>query len=201
MQTQTFLHTQQNPHYNYDDAKEHTVVFLIHDTQCHMTIDLTAPETKCHIKILVVDNQESKSTLDLQVNLLADKTFADITIINLLADKAHSHIDANIHIAKNTQDAEGHLHEDIVILWESVHIHTTPQLDIHANQVKASHGAAIHRIDGNNLFYLSSKWLSRSQAEKLLVDWYIDQICNTVAQDTQQTYKDTVHAVLYATTG
>jgi hypothetical protein len=116
MQTQTFLHTQQNPHYNYDDAKEHTVVFLIHDTQCHMTIDLTAPETKRHIKILVVDNQESKSTLDLQVNLLADKTFADITIINLLADKAHSHIDANIHIAKNTQDAEGHLHEDIVIL-------------------------------------------------------------------------------------
>jgi Fe-S cluster assembly protein SufD len=93
------------------------------------------------------------------------------------------------------------LHEDIVILWESVHIHTTPQLDIHANQVKASHGAAIHRIDGNNLFYLSSKWLSRSQAEKLLVDWYIDQICNTVDQDTQQTYKDTVHAVLYATTG
>lgn len=199
IQTQSFLHTKQTPHYTYDDGQEHTIVFLIHDADCHMTIDVAAPQTALSIKILVADNHKSKSNIDLQVNLLADNTSANVAIINLLADKAQSHIDANIHVAPGTKDAEWHLHEDIIILGDSVRIHTTPQLDIHANQVKASHGAAIHRINGNNLFYLSSKWLSRSQAEKLLVDGYIYQICNTIQEDIYQNYKNTVYDVLYTT--
>jgi Fe-S cluster assembly protein SufD len=41
-------------------------------------------------------------------------------------------------------------------------------LEIHADEVKAAHGATVGRLDANALFYLRSRGLPEAEAQQLL---------------------------------
>jgi len=45
---------------------------------------------------------------------------------------------------------------------------TQPVLEIHADEVKAAHGATVGRLDANALFYLRSRGLPEDLAQQLL---------------------------------
>ncbi|HEX3845780.1 MAG TPA: Fe-S cluster assembly protein SufD [Steroidobacteraceae bacterium] len=56
-----------------------------------------------------------------------------------------------------------------LLLSPHAEIDTRPQLEIHADEVKASHGATTGRLDPDMLFYLLSRGLDRETAQALLV--------------------------------
>ena len=45
---------------------------------------------------------------------------------------------------------------------------TRPQLEIHADDVKAAHGATVGKIDEDALFYLQQRGLSEERARSVL---------------------------------
>jgi Fe-S cluster assembly protein SufD len=47
-------------------------------------------------------------------------------------------------------------------------IHTKPQLEIYADQVKCTHGATVGQLDEDQIFYLRTRGLSRNSACHLL---------------------------------
>lgn len=55
-----------------------------------------------------------------------------------------------------------------LLLSEAARIDTKPQLEIHADDVKCAHGAAIGQLDPEELFYLQSRGMSPDLARKLL---------------------------------
>ncbi len=66
-------------------------------------------------------------------------------------------MDGNIVISPDIVKAAGHLLEENIILGERVQIKTLPMLDVRSNDVSASHGARIEKLDAKKLFYLESK--------------------------------------------
>ena len=66
-------------------------------------------------------------------------------------------MDGGIVIKPDIIKASGHLLEENVLLGEKVQLHVIPKLDVHSNDVSASHGAKIHRLDPHKLFYLHAK--------------------------------------------
>ncbi len=56
-----------------------------------------------------------------------------------------------------------------LLLSPESEIDSRPQLEIHADEVKCAHGAAIGRLDRDMLFYLLSRGLDRATAQSLLV--------------------------------
>jgi Fe-S cluster assembly protein SufD len=56
-----------------------------------------------------------------------------------------------------------------LLLSAQAEIDTRPQLEIHADEVKAAHGATTGRLDPDMLFYLLSRGLDRETAQALLV--------------------------------
>ena len=55
-----------------------------------------------------------------------------------------------------------------LLLSEGAEIDTQPVLEIHADEVKAAHGATVGQLDANALFYLRSRGLPADQAQQLL---------------------------------
>jgi Fe-S cluster assembly protein SufD len=53
-------------------------------------------------------------------------------------------------------------------LSDSAVIDTKPQLEIHADDVKCSHGSTIGQLDGDAIFYLRSRGLDVAAARSLL---------------------------------
>lgn len=66
-------------------------------------------------------------------------------------------MDGSIVISPDIVKASGHLLEENIILGERVQISTLPMLDVRSNDVSASHGARIEKLDVKKLFYLESK--------------------------------------------
>jgi len=55
-----------------------------------------------------------------------------------------------------------------LLLADSAEIDTKPELEIHADDVKCSHGATVGELDESQLFYLRARGISAAAARGLL---------------------------------
>jgi Fe-S cluster assembly protein SufD len=72
-------------------------------------------------------------------------------------------VDAGAVHAQSQQSCRG------LLLSPTAEIDTRPQLEIHADEVKCSHGATTGRLDPDMLFYMLSRGIDRETAQSLLV--------------------------------
>lgn len=103
-----------------------------------------------------------------------------LTLLSLVGDKGIVAVDGGVVIAPWAQQTEAHLDEKTLILSDDVSIRHVPQLDVRANDVVASHGASIDRMDPNKHFYLQSKGVHPEQADRLLLEAEINAIFDEV---------------------
>ena len=73
-----------------------------------------------------------------------------------------------ILIREGADGSDAMLSNKNLLLSEDAEIDTQPVLEIHADEVKAAHGATVGRLDANALFYLRSRGLPEDQAQQLL---------------------------------
>ena len=76
--------------------------------------------------------------------------------------------------------AEGRLLEENIVLGKKVKIHTLPQLDVRSNDVAASHGARIEKLDEKKLFYLQSKGISEQESKRLMIEGFVETMFSLV---------------------
>lgn len=62
-----------------------------------------------------------------------------------------------------------------------------PNLEIGANDVRCTHGATIAQIEEEYVFYLMSRGITRTEAEKLIVDGFFDEVIERVPVESVQT--------------
>ena len=66
------------------------------------------------------------------------------------------------------------------LLSDDANINTKPELEIFANDVKCTHGAAIGQLDEDAMFYLRARGLGVSEARALLVHAFAGDILTRV---------------------
>src|SRR5262249_54938654 len=91
-------------------------------------------------------------------------------------------IDAQKTDAKQTNKA--------LLLSDDASVNTKPQLEIFANDVKCTHGAAIGQLDDDAVFYLRSRGLNFDQARALLIHAFAGDILNRVKIPSLREYLD-----------
>ena len=85
--------------------------------------------------------------------------------------RAVFHGGITIHAGADGSDAA--LSNKNLLLSDSAEIDTQPVLVIHADEVKAAHGATVGRLDDTALFYLRSRGIGREQARALLIQAFL----------------------------
>jgi Fe-S cluster assembly protein SufD len=78
-----------------------------------------------------------------------------------------------IRISRGARLCEGFLRQKVLLVGKNSRAEAIPELEIQCDEVKASHAASVGRIDEEQLFYLMSRGLSRSQAVKLIVKAFL----------------------------
>ncbi|MEK7754620.1 MAG: Fe-S cluster assembly protein SufD, partial [Acidobacteriota bacterium] len=67
-----------------------------------------------------------------------------------------------------------------LVLSEDATINTKPELQIHADDVRCTHGATIGQLDEDAIFYLRSRGIAREQARDLLIYAFARDIIDRV---------------------
>ena len=83
-------------------------------------------------------------------------------------------------IKVNAHDSNSQLKGRVLILSSDAHANVIPALEIDNNAVQAGHEAAVGEVDENILFYLMSRGLPKSEAERLVVQGFFEPIMNRI---------------------
>ena len=87
----------------------------------------------------------------------------------ILDGKAHGVFHGRIIVHKDAQKTDAKQTNRNLLLSDDAQIDTKPQLEIHADDVKCTHGATIGQIDEEALFYLRSRGIGEVPARRLLL--------------------------------
>lgn len=98
----------------------------------------------------------------------ARDTRCDLLWRGLAADRGRLAFHGGITINAGADGSDARLSNKNLLLSDSAEIDTQPVLQIHADEVKAAHGATIGRLDATSLFYLRSRGIPAQQARVLL---------------------------------
>jgi Fe-S cluster assembly protein SufD len=93
---------------------------------------------------------------------------------------AHAVFNGRIVVRPGAQRTASAQESRNLLLTDKAHVDTKPQLEIFADDVKCSHGAAIGQLDPEQVFYLKSRGLSEPTARDLLTFAFATEIVERI---------------------
>jgi len=87
----------------------------------------------------------------------------------LLDDRARGVYHGRIVVHRDAQKTDAKQTNRNLLLSDDAQIDTKPQLEIHADDVKCTHGATIGQLDEEALFYMRSRGIAEAAARRLLL--------------------------------
>ncbi|NUS37987.1 MAG: Fe-S cluster assembly protein SufD [Lysobacter sp.] len=106
----------------------------------------------------------------LGIEHVARDTACDLLWRGLAAGRGRVVFHGGITIHAGADGSDATLANKNLLLSDQAEIDTQPVLEIHADEVKAAHGAAVGQLDPTAMFYLRSRGLPEAQARRLLTD-------------------------------
>jgi Fe-S cluster assembly protein SufD len=110
-------------------------------------------------------------------------------------DRARGVFRGAIVVAPGADGSDASLSNKNLLLSPGAEIDTKPELEIHADEVKAAHGATVGQLDERSLFYLRSRGIPLAEARALLTAAF----CRAVLDDLpNETLREHLSAMLVA---
>lgn len=121
---------------------------------------------------------------NLEVNHTAPRTRSSIVTRGVLDDKSQASNNAIVKINSNAFKSVTNQKDDVLLLSEDAKVESAPQLEISEEEVTASHGAAIGRLNRDKMFYLMSRGLTEKEARRQIVSAFFEPMFNELEDET-----------------
>lgn len=114
---------------------------------------------------------DARRHLDTRLGIehLARESACELVWRGLGAGRGRAAFHGGITIRAGADGSDASLSNKNLLLSSQAEIDTQPVLEIHADEVRAAHGATVGQLDPNALFYLRARGLPEAQARALLV--------------------------------
>jgi Fe-S cluster assembly protein SufD len=133
-----------------------------------LDVALLGPQARLHSGGVLAAAQ--RRHLDTRLNVVhsARDTTCDLVWRGAAAGRSRAVFHGGILIEAGSDGAAAALSNKNLLLSDQAEIDTQPVLEIHADEVTASHGATVGRLDPAHLFYLRSRGIGEAQARAIL---------------------------------
>jgi Fe-S cluster assembly protein SufD len=98
----------------------------------------------------------------------------------ILDDKSGAVFNGRIIVRKDAQKTDSKQTNKNLVLSDDAVIDTKPELQIHADDVRCTHGATIGQLDAESLFYLQSRGIGKQQARSLLTYAFAQDVIDRI---------------------
>ncbi len=112
----------------------------------------------------------------------------------ILDDRSIGVFNGKIMVRQDAQKTLAYQSNRNILLSPNATMNTKPQLEIFADDVKCSHGATSGQLDGDALFYLRARGLSRERAQALLLYAFAGEVIEKIRIEALREYVDTIIA-------
>ena len=153
-------------------------------SETKITVEQKGENCRTEIYGLAFLHREEQVHLTTNVQHLVGGGSSKQLIKFVLDDAAQGEFYGQLRIAPDAQKTEAHQTNRNLLLSEQAVMRTRPQLEIYADDVKASHGATTGQLDDSALFYMQQRCLDESTARKLLIAAFMKDVLETIMDET-----------------
>ncbi len=101
----------------------------------------------------------------------------------ILDGRARAIFNGRIIVRADAQKTDSKQTNRALLLSDEAQVNSNPQLEIFADDVKCTHGAAIGQLDEEAVFYLQARGLTRRDARDLLIHAYAGEVLAGIASE------------------
>lgn len=119
----------------------------------------------------------------LDIQHIAKNTSCNLLWRGLATDRGRAVFHGGILIEKGADGSDAQLSNKNLLLSDNAEIDTQPVLVIHADEVTASHGATVGRLDAGHLFYMRARGIPEAQAKAMLTNAFCKQTLQVLGKE------------------
>ena len=139
-------------------------------------------ECRLHGAMLLADAQHGDTTT--MIDHASPGCTSREVYKSVIDDRARAVFQGKILVRKDSQQTDGHQLNRALLLSDRAEIDIKPELEIYADDVKCSHGAAAGALDDNALFYLRARGIPAAEARALLIGAFVGEMLEMIADET-----------------
>lgn len=132
-----------------------------------LAIDLVGEGAEVDLKGLYLCSGEERVNFRILMHHRAPGCVSRQLFNGIAGGASRVSFEGRIVVAPDAQQTEAYQENHNILLSETAHVETTPQLEIYADDVKCSHGATIGRLDEEARFYMRTRGIPEKDAEVL----------------------------------
>ena len=129
-------------------------------------------------------NTNSINDITTNINHNAPHTTSNQLAKAILESNSTANFVGKIHISPLSIKTSGNQLHKALYLSDNASMNCKPELEIYADDVKCSHGATCGQLDSEQLFYLTSRGISKNDAINILTSAHLEEIFALI--DNQQ---------------
>lgn len=169
----------------------------IHVINAPFSITVNQLEEGCQTEIYALENLrgEENVTAETHVTHAVGGGTSNQLIKFVLADNARGRFIGDLKIAPDAQQTEAHQTNRNLLLSETAQMRTQPQLEIYADDVKATHGASTGQLDESALFYMQQRGISKQKARQLLVNAFMKDVIEVISDQYSDVREQLLNAI------
>lgn len=159
------------------------VVFLIlpgSNVDLPIAVDIIGEEAEVNLSGLYLCGGEERVTIRTEIRHRVPSCTSNQRFNGLAAGKSRVNFYGKIVVAPEAQKTEAYQANHNIVLSDTAHAETKPQLEIYADDVKCSHGATVGQLNEEERFYMRSRGIQEDEAKVLQMISFIAPVLANV---------------------
>ena len=150
----------------------------------HCKINLLEEGASCNYKVASLVADDDCKLIDVSIDHTSSKTYGKFECFGICKDNGKLTVSGTSHVFKGAVKSKAQQNCKIMVFDEASDAIAKPILKIDENDLEASHGAVVGKINDEHLFYLTSRGLSEETAKELITLGYLNPILEGFKEET-----------------
>lgn len=154
------------------------VINLDVEAQHHIHVDIEGANAQVQLFALCC-----QGSLHTNIRHLVGKSSSYQLVKFVVGEQQVGNYCGELYIAKDAQKTDAQQTNRNLLLSPTAKMNTKPQLEIYADDVKASHGASTGQLDTTALFYMQQRCIDPVTARQLLIAAFMNEVLTNLPDE------------------
>ena len=141
---------------------------------------LAAESSDCRLSAIYLGRNSQHHDITTNMTHAFGHCESNQIIRGVLDDSARGVFQGKVHVAQDAQKTDGQQMSRALLLSRKAEADAKPELEIYADDVICTHGATVGELDETQLFYLTSRGISRDEARAMLIGAFLDDAIDMI---------------------
>ena len=157
------------------------------DFASDIEIDLVGDNSSAEINAVYFGDGSRKLDLNYVIHQRGKKTNANMNIKGAITDKCDKIFRGTLDFVQGSSGSVGREFEEVILLSDEVRNRSVPIMLSHEDEVDGHHAVSVGRLDEDKIFYLMSRGLDKSDAERLIIETAFNPVIEKIEDEKTRT--------------